>query len=299
MLNKNTECEIKIAFNDEGCQYCSQATETLICEMCLKHMEGVVLVICRNMLHNEGRKIKKLPKKDQKSEKKDGKKSDGDKPDEKKPAENKNTESNASESKVGGRKKGKDNTIKELDISEVLNRFPDELAERTSQFPKALKNEGVWFTHLLAYQFVASLRQDKNPNPAQIMTDMMYHTISEKVFSFLEKGSSSLSKEGREFLDQIYSNKKAPLDGKRVIKMMAFQLQEMGRLKIDLGPTYCLGCGAELNTGEKVCDDCAKDESDDTRRAIASQLIKPIIPGLEDIAPPVPKKGMHTHKKSS
>lgn len=263
MPNNTKEFELKMAFNEEGCQYCGQSTENAICEMCIRCMEGVVLATCRKLLMHEGRTLKE----------------------------------NQLKKEEGKSKDKKENTVKELDLSEVLNRFPFELAALTSQFPKALRTEGAWFAHLLAYLFVADLRQDKNFSPAEVTFDAMYHAMRDQVYAFLEQGGEDLSGDDREIIENIYSIQTAALDGKRVVKTMLLQLEEMGRITIYYGVTYCVGCGAELKNRKNLCDECAKDKTLETRRSIANQLVNPLLPTKDELPPLSMSKGMHFAKK--
>lgn len=259
MLKHNNEMQIELAYDiDEGCPYCGQVMDRNLCKPCVKEMEGVVLAICRQLLMHEGRA--KIQKRDEKTKDAEG-------------------------------------AVKELEIVDVLDRFPYELAKRTSQFPKSLNTDGVWFSHVVAYQFVLSLRNAHDLAPAMVAGETMYQTVRKQVYDFLAEGESGFSDETRDFIDNVYSLKNEDLDTKKIILAMAYRLEEMGLLKIVRPKTNCVSCGKEMTDGKQLCEECEKEQTMDMRLSISAKLGKPIIgkETKEETSSPI-GRGMHFKK---
>ncbi len=218
------------------CPFCGQKCHPakMLCDMCTKHMNTMVLSICRNL----------LMKVDTKPEK----------PDKTKPQEN----------------------IREVAIAKVLEDFPYKLAEQTRRYEKALRAEGVWFSHLVAYCLIKDLRKNKETTPFELLQDLMYIMPRDQFFEFLKNPKKNEDQDYLEMIFNFYFIPQASLDARRAVFMMLLELEKSGRLKIIRPKTNCVKCGAELSGHQYICDACKEKEIEETRDAIVSNVPPPI-----------------------
>ncbi|MDX9753916.1 MAG: hypothetical protein RBU29_08145 [bacterium] len=230
---------IEIVSDVETCEFCGQErlAASPMCQMCSKHMDGVVYGICRELLVVVGQMAKE--------------------------ALNKRTRTDRVDDAF------------EIAITKVLDDFPIRLSQRTHRFERARQTEGVWFAHMVAYLMIHYLRKDKKWPIQRMVLDEMYFYVREKVFDYLKRGHANCSSEDIEAVRHFYNIPEALLDGRRVIYAMMLDLEKRGRIKISRPRGSCAKCGTELTGQGPLCDECQEEASKDLRLAIAAGLIEP------------------------
>ncbi len=261
MLGNAPEVEIEVVWDGSICPYCGQERLENIpyCKMCSKNMTSFVLAICRDLLYSAGqtKKLDKTAKEDLKTEKE---------------------------------------AVQEMELFNVINKFPYNFAARCQRYNKALKSEGVWFAHMVAYRFIDTMRAEKNLSPPMIVCDPMYQIVRDQVYDFLQNPAPD--KDECEAFENVYNIPESRDDGAAVIHSMIEELERIKRLTIARSKTKCQGCGKELTTGKTKCDDCLKDEALDNRRSIASGVPAPLTQPQTDGGSVASRpSGMHIHDK--
>ena len=261
MLGNTPVVEIEVVWDGDICPYCGQERPGNIqyCNMCSKQMTSFILAICRDLLYSTGQ-TKQLDKKLK---------------------EDLGTEKDA---------------VQEMEIFNVISKFPYNFAQRCQKFPKALNSEGVWFSHMVAYRFIDTMRAEKNLSPPMLVCDPMYQMVRDQVFEFLQNPSPD--EQECEAFENVYNIPESRDDGAAVIHLMIEELERIKRLTISRSKTKCQGCGKELTTGKTKCEDCLKDEALDNRRSISSGTVAPLTQPQADSGPVSSRpSGMHIHEK--
>lgn len=244
------------------CSHCGQEVPPTMafCKMCDKYMNTAVLPICRAFLAKSQNEITDL----------------------------------RSQTKSELDKLQDKSSLREVAIGKVLERFPFDLAARTSKFQKALDTEGVWFAHVCSFLMIKNLRP-LGTEPFEIVKDPLYKMMREELYDFLHKGEKSLDRDKRETILNIYSIPKSSLDGRKVILNMILQLERQEKLQIYREKNKCVKCGAECATGTMYCTECEDAETLKNRQAISSTMPAPLIQPQQ---PPIAKMtGMHMKNK--
>ncbi|MGC9326528.1 MAG: hypothetical protein ACP5I1_02740 [Candidatus Hinthialibacter sp.] len=233
MENGSNEFAIEVAWEGDICPYCGQERDPdrLICGMCFKQMTTVVLAICKDLLYQTGR-VKFSSSHKNKEDQKSGE------------------------------------SVQEMAVSRVLDEFPFYFAKRTAQFKKSLETEGIWFSHLTAYQFTRHLRSDPNVAPPMVLCDPMYEIVRRQVYEFLQNPDPD--DDVCEAFQNVYNIPESSQDARFVINDMIEELERMKRLKIARSQTTCRVCGKTLTTGKTICDECLREESLNHRMTIFS-----------------------------
>lgn len=246
------------------CNNCGQEIHVTLphCKMCDQNMNTVILPLCRSFLAKQRNEITDL---------KNQTKGDIDKLQDK-------------------------TKLREVAIAKVLDRFPFDLAARTSKFQRALDTEGVWFAHMCCYLMIKNLRPigtDIN----ELVRDPLYKMMREQFYEFLHKGEKSLDKDSRETIMNVYSIPKAQSDGRKVVLSMIHLLEQQEKLQIYREKNKCIKCGAECQTGQMYCTECEDEEMLKNRQSIASTMPAPL---LQPDTPPISSQssGMHMRKDS-
>jgi uncharacterized OB-fold protein len=250
--------DIEIISEMECCDYCGQPRlpAQKICKMCDTNQDGVVFGVCRELLIVAGEMIQKELKNKKKGEKADG--------------------------------------IYEISLSKVLDDFPLDFAKRTAKFERALKTEGVWFSHLVAFWMIRNLRSEKKWPITRVVLDEMYFYTRDFVFSFLKKGERGFTPENLESFYNFYSFPNGQNDARRVIYAMMLELEKKGRLKIARPKAKCMTCGKEISGSGTYCEECKNEQSLDVRMAITKGSDPP--PLLQPTEPKPDRSGMHIRK---
>lgn len=244
------------------CKNCGQEIHPTLphCKMCEKHMNIVILPICRSFLAKQKNEVADL---------KSQTKGDIDKLQDK-------------------------SSLREVAIGKVLERFPFDLAARTSKFQKALDTEGVWFAHMNCFLMIKNLRP-LGTDVNSLVKDPLYKMMREQFYAFLHKGEKSLDKDSRETIMSVYTIPKAKLDGRKVVLNMIHELEQQEKIQIYREKNKCVKCGEECETGQMYCTECEDEELLKNRQAISSTMPAPL---LQPETPAAPRSGMHLKKDS-
>lgn len=198
--------------------------------------------------------------------------------------------------KVKPAEDGEIRDMRELSLNMCLDEFPFVLAEQTCKHQIVLNSAGVWFAHLVAYTNAAHIK--RKAEIEEILKDPVYEITRKRVFDLL-RNPGAMDKAAIELFLDLYTIPAAPLDARRVIKEMLYDLEEAERIRIEYPKTACMGCGTKIKLGEGLCSECRQDEQLSSRFAILSGQVSLLAASRSKGATRQKSMGMHIRKDKS
>ena len=223
--------QIKIDDAVEPCSYCGQARMygVPMCKMCFICQNTIVLGIARKLLLIKGNKI------------------------------NRSIEEESDESME---------KALEIALHEILDKFPFELANRSRRVHKLLMTAGVWFSHLMAFCTIQSLRQDKKIPLSRFLSEKVYLHIRDQTFQFLASAENSYPEGDFDMIMSVYRSYGSGVDARSVIGSMIHNLDKDGKIKLERQEKCCVRCKKELTGLSILCAECQKEDRLKTRLII-------------------------------
>lgn len=210
------------------CEYCGQRRlKGKYCEQCLSSMYGFVFAATRKFLNTNGKSVSQ--------------------PD---------LRNNRSAIRYITHREQIQIPNKEFSLATFLDQFPIELVRACFHSVKILKEDGLWFSHLLAYRTVMNQFQHRRISIGEIIRHLQYLKIREEVLQFLENKDQDSIEERYESVKPYYCDEHSNLDAKHVIFEMLCQLDKNGLAHINLHQNACKICGTHVPQHTHICSKC-------------------------------------------